>query len=62
MALPVHVGLAPDGVTISASEVTQVASALSKQIQRDFEPIWEVDATVDGFVQACSQAEAFAVC
>lgn len=51
MALPVHVALVADGVNINSSDMTQVASALSKQVQRDFEPIWDVDATVDGFIK-----------
>lgn len=34
---------------ISISQLTQVSAALSKQVARDFGPIWEVDATVDAF-------------
>ncbi|HLJ95159.1 MAG TPA: hypothetical protein VKU02_18425 [Gemmataceae bacterium] len=49
MALPVHIALVSDGLNINSSDMTQVAAALSKQVQRDFEPIWDVDATVDGF-------------
>jgi hypothetical protein len=51
MTLPMHLALVPDGVDVSASELSQVAAALSKQVQRDFQPIWEVDATVDGFAR-----------
>src|SRR5262245_65145028 len=50
MSLPVQVGLVSEGVDIDASELTQVASALSKQVDRDFQPFWRVDATVDAFV------------
>jgi len=50
MSLPVQVGLVSEGVDIDASELTQVASALSKQVQRDFQPFWRVEATVDAFL------------
>jgi hypothetical protein len=42
--------LVSDGVEIDASDMTTVSAALSKQVQRDFQPIWDVDATVDSFV------------
>jgi hypothetical protein len=29
----------------------RIAAALQKQATRDFSPIWEVPATVDGFVR-----------
>lgn len=51
MGLPVHIGLVPDKVDIPASDLTRVAGALSKQVQRDFGPIWNVEATVDPFVR-----------
>ena len=49
MALPIHLALVSEGVDISPSDMTKVASALSKQLLRDFTPIWHVDATVDAF-------------
>jgi hypothetical protein len=50
MSLPIHLALVSEGVSIAASDLTQVASALSKQVDRDFKPFWRVDATVDAFV------------
>ena len=38
MALPTHFALVPEGVNVSASELTRVASALSKQVTNDFRP------------------------
>jgi hypothetical protein len=49
MGLVRQIGLTCDGVAVSSSELSQVAAALSKQVQRDFAEIWEVSATVDGF-------------
>lgn len=51
MSLLQKIALVPDGVNVSPSELTRVASALSKQVNRDFRPIWEVDATVDAFAK-----------
>ena len=34
---------------VSASQLNRVAAALQKQAIRDFEPIWDVKATVDAF-------------
>ena len=51
MALPTHVALTADGVTISASDLTKVAAALSKQVLRDFSPVWAVSATIDPFTK-----------
>jgi hypothetical protein len=50
MSLPHQLALVSEGVDIDSSDMTKVAAALSKQIQRDFSPIWRVDATVDAFV------------
>jgi hypothetical protein len=47
-----HVALVPDdniGNALSPSKVTRVAAALQKQVSRDFNPIWEVNATVSAF-------------
>jgi hypothetical protein len=39
-----------DRVGISPSNLTRVATALQKQVTRDFSPIWEVDGSVDAFM------------
>jgi hypothetical protein len=44
-----QVGLVSEEHRISMSELTRVAAALQKQAQRDFGPIWDVDATVSAF-------------
>jgi hypothetical protein len=44
-----QVALVPDDVDIDIKEILRVASALQKQATRDFGPIWDVKATVDGF-------------
>jgi hypothetical protein len=49
--LPAHVALVADGAPAEPSQLTLVAAALSKQVLRDFGPIWSVDATVDAFVK-----------
>jgi len=49
--LIVQVALVSDTQQVSASELTRVAAALQKQAVRDFAPIWEIQATVDPFVQ-----------
>src|SRR5215213_8818077 len=49
MALPIHIALVSDGVRISISQITKVAAALSKQVERDFMPVWRTNATVNAF-------------
>jgi hypothetical protein len=44
-----QIGVVPDGVDIELKEILRVTSALQKQVTRDFGPIWDVSATVDGF-------------
>jgi hypothetical protein len=44
-----QIAVVPDGVDIELKEIVRVTSALQKQVTRDFGPIWEVSATVDGF-------------
>jgi hypothetical protein len=46
-----HVALVSemDQSELSFSELTTVSAALSKQVSRDFGPIWGVNATVDAF-------------
>src|SRR5262245_5927192 len=51
MALPIHIALTTDGVPIEIEELNRVAAALAKQVLRDFEPIWKIDATVDAFAK-----------
>ena len=49
--LPMHVALVSemDASDLSFSELSTVSAAISKQIARDFGPIWGVNATVDAF-------------
>ncbi len=51
MSLPIHVALVPQQVDIPLPELMRVAAALSKQVQKDFSPLWKVDATVDAFAR-----------
>jgi hypothetical protein len=51
VSLTNHVALTVEGGIVPAAELTTVASALSKQVTRDFAPIWNVSATVDAFVR-----------
>ena len=51
MPLPIQIALVSEGVNVDSSSLTSVASALSKQVQRDFGPIWDVDATVSAFLK-----------
>lgn len=51
MSLPIHVALVPHQVDIPVPELTRVAAALSKQVHKDFGPLWKVDATVDAFAR-----------
>jgi hypothetical protein len=44
-----QVAVVPDGVNIELKEILRVTGALQKQVARDFGPIWDVSATVDGF-------------
>jgi hypothetical protein len=44
-----QVALVPEGVDIDLAEIARVAAALQKQVTRDFSPLWQVNATVDGF-------------
>ncbi len=49
MPLTHQVALVPENVPLKPSELTRVASALSKQVARDFGPIWNIQANVDPF-------------
>ncbi|MDP8979624.1 MAG: hypothetical protein M3O35_03420 [Acidobacteriota bacterium] len=51
MGSPIHVALVPENVSVDAGEVTRVAGAVSKQVERDFGPLWSIDATVDPFMK-----------
>jgi hypothetical protein len=44
-----QIAVVPDDVDIELKEILRVASALQRQVSRDFGPIWDVTATVDGF-------------
>lgn len=49
--LPMHVGLVSEmsASDLPFSDLATVSAAISKQISRDFGPIWGVNATVDAF-------------
>lgn len=47
--LPINLGLVSQTSNISASELSQTAAALQKQVTRDFGPLWSVQATIDAF-------------
>jgi hypothetical protein len=51
MGLTQQIALVPDDAKVNQSQLTRVASALSKQVARDFAPIWNVQATVDPFTR-----------
>ena len=44
-----QVALVPDGVDIDLTDIVRVSAAVQKQVTRDFSPIWDIQATVDGF-------------
>ena len=46
-----QIALVADGVDIDIGEILRISSALQKQVTRDFAPIWELSATVDGFAR-----------
>jgi len=50
----VQVALVSQSNSVSFDDVTRVSAALQKQVTRDFAPIWNVQATVDGFQQLSS--------
>lgn len=50
--LPIRVGLVDKTGTISAQELTAVATALNLQAHRDFGPIWKVTASVSALPSA----------
>jgi len=47
--LTAHVAIVSEESKITAAELTSVAGALSKQVSRDFGPIWEVNADVAAY-------------
>ena len=47
--LVTEIALVSETDRITASQLARVAAALQKQAIRDFAPVWNVDATVDGF-------------
>jgi hypothetical protein len=44
-----QVALVSDDANVPTPEILRIASALQKQVTRDFAPFWKVRATVDGF-------------
>ena len=46
-----QVAIVSDVGQVGVGELTRVAAALQKQVTRDFTPIWEIPATVDGFAR-----------
>jgi len=51
MGPTVHVALVPENVQVDPAELMRVAAAVSQQVERDFSPLWNVNATVDPFSQ-----------
>ena len=47
---PLQLALVSETKRVTHRELTKVSAALQKQISRDFEPIWEVPATIDAFI------------
>jgi hypothetical protein len=47
--LTAHVAIVSEESKITAAELTTVAGALSKQVSRDFGPLWEVNADVAAY-------------
>jgi hypothetical protein len=48
--LLIHIALTPESPgTVEIGELARVAAAIQRQVSRDFEPFWEVEATVDAF-------------
>ncbi len=47
--LPRHIGLISQSNDVPFDEVTRVAAALQIQVSRDFEPVWEIKASVAAF-------------
>ena len=46
-----QVALVSQAPSVALSEVVKVSAALQKQASRDFAPVWDVAATVDGFAR-----------
>jgi hypothetical protein len=47
--LNAHVALVSETTHVSFKHLSQVAAAVQKQVTRDFDPLWQVNATVDAF-------------
>lgn len=47
--LVTEVALVADTAQVTCSQLNRVAAALQKQATRDFGPVWDITATVDGF-------------
>ncbi|HEX6241674.1 MAG TPA: hypothetical protein VFZ61_12290 [Polyangiales bacterium] len=46
-----HIALVPEAGGVSAAELLRVAAALQKQVGTQFGPLWEVQASVDPFLE-----------
>ncbi|HEU4726350.1 MAG TPA: hypothetical protein VFT22_00605, partial [Kofleriaceae bacterium] len=46
-----HIALVPYQVSIDPSLLTRVAAALQRQVREHFGPVWQIDATVNPFVE-----------
>jgi hypothetical protein len=47
--LTAHVALVSESSKVDFGQISEVAAALQKQVVRDFGPLWNIDATVNGF-------------
>jgi hypothetical protein len=47
----IHLGLTTLTQNLSFSDLAQVAGAIQKQIARDFQPIWNIEGTLDAFAK-----------
>ncbi|MDB5389315.1 MAG: hypothetical protein JWM11_4961 [Planctomycetaceae bacterium] len=48
MTIP-HVALVSETTAVSLADLVQVAAAIQKQVSRDLQPLWNIQATVDAF-------------
>jgi len=47
--LPIHLALVSKTPAVAFGEVAIVSAAIQRQLIRDFNPIWDIDATIDAF-------------
>src|SRR5947209_13948613 len=48
---PLHLSVTSETSSLSFSELAQVAAAVQKQITRDFQPVWDIEATFAAFAK-----------